>query len=94
MIQPGNRNNIKKKWKIVEIKPNSIYGVITGRPPIHPNKKQFIKKSQIKKLYNGLNNALFIKVYFIIIGKNNKNNIKQSNKKIPNNLLVTALKIA
>jgi len=67
---------------------------MTGKLPIHPNKKQIAKKNQINKLYNGLNNALRIINPLQKTGNNKIHAIAQAIKKIPNNLFVTERKTA
>lgn len=71
-----------------------IYGSITGKLPIQNNNKTFIKKLQTKNLYIGLNIVLLIKNFLQKKGIINIQAIKQTIRKIPNNLLLTALKTA
>jgi len=67
---------------------------MTGNLPNQPNIKQTHRKYQNKKAMKGLKEALRMIIFFIIKGKNNKQQIKSAINKIPNNLSVTLRRTA
>lgn len=88
----GRKTTKNIKYKNVTSCPISKKGDITGKLPIHPNKKQIAKNHHDNIAYPGLKRELLIANPLQKNGNNNKNTIAHAIRNIPSNLLVRIVK--